>query len=124
MESIKKNILVKGERGMSEEWNKAVEEGKVHICTCLDMCGWQPCPYDMEGKPRPEGCPYDDKIKIEKNIKGKTFVSIASIKRATGLSGHTIGVYLKDSGEWERWSAGKTSRAVWKRRESNVRNNL
>jgi hypothetical protein len=46
---------------MVEEWNKAVEEGKVHICTCVDMCGWQPCPY--AGKELPEGCPHDEVLK-------------------------------------------------------------
>ena len=30
----------------------------VHICTCLDMCEWQPCPY--AGKEKPEGCPYKE----------------------------------------------------------------
>ena len=50
---------------MSEDWNKSVDAGKVRICTCVDMCGWQPCPYDMEGKPRPKECPYDEVLKKE-----------------------------------------------------------
>jgi hypothetical protein len=32
------------------------KQPRIIICTCLDMCGWQPCPY--AGREKPEGCPY------------------------------------------------------------------
>lgn len=48
---------------MVEKWNKAVDEGKVHICTCIDMCGWQPCPF--AGREKPEGCPLREEDKDE-----------------------------------------------------------
>jgi hypothetical protein len=55
---------------------------------------------------------------IEKAVEGREFVSISTLKRGTGLDGRTIGKYLRDTGDWTRWSAGKTKRAVWKRKEA------
>lgn len=33
----------------------STEKKTMHICTCIDVCGWMPCPY--AGKPKPDGCP-------------------------------------------------------------------
>jgi len=47
---------------MTEGWNKAVDEGNVHICTLLDKGGWQPCPPEFV-KEKPEGCPHKEEEK-------------------------------------------------------------
>ena len=55
--------------------------------------------------------------KIDQVIEGKNHIPISTIKLKTGLDGRAIARYLRNTGEWERYTQGKTSRPVWTRKE-------
>ena len=54
--------------------------------------------------------------KIDQVIEGRDHISISTIKLKTGLDGRTIAHYLRNTGEWERYTQGKTARPVWTRK--------
>ncbi|GAI92842.1 unnamed protein product [marine sediment metagenome] len=53
---------------------------------------------------------------IDQVIEGRDHISISTIKLKTGIDGRAIARYLRNTGEWERYTQGKTSRPVWTRK--------